>query len=362
MDASRLRSVAESLLKDEDQLGLTAKLQVIVTGLANMSSQPGQPAYQTQLSQALQELEATRARLRVNDDPVFAEYVDAIAAKPYFTGDMIEAVRQSISSNGMTPATAQQQMQKLLTDRTQYVTSLKALVDALKIVKVETESVRPGEAEVGFRIPRELFKNELDGWIGELRQIDRVVRAFSELATGSVAPIEVGELSSTNPLIFLLLAPSTAGAIAKAVSWSLEQWKKVEDIREVRNRTAKASSGFGGSFDDLVADFDKRIQAGIEQAISQHAESLVQPRREAGREHEQVNDIAFGLRYLVSRIERGMTVELRFLPPPPNSTDAVDQEAFNSLAAVAPTLSFPAPSTEPLIELMGPNSVNTPQS
>lgn len=358
MDASRLRSVAESLLKEEDALGLTAKLQAITNSLMNMSSQPGQPAYQTQLSQALQELEMSRAGLRVSHDPVFAEYVDAIAATPYFTEAMIDTVKQSIANNGMTPATAQQQIQKLLTDRTQYVTSIKTLVDALKIVKIETENVQPGEAEVGFRLPRELFKNELDGWIVELRQIERVVRAFAELATGSVAPIEIGELSSTDPLIFLLLAPSTAGAIAKAVSWSLDQWKKVEDIREVRNKTAKASSGFGGSFDDLVADFDKRIQAGIDQAISQHAENLVQLRQEAGRGHEQVNDIAFGLRYLISRIERGMTVELRFLPPPANSTDAIEQEAFSNLAAVAPTLSFPAPSAEPLIELTGPNSAN----
>ena len=77
--------------------------------------------------------------------------------------------------------------------------------------------MEPGEAEIGFRLPRQLFEDNLDGLIGELPEIRFIVRAFSEASTGSAEPIIVKQIPTTEPIFFFGMSVSTVVAVGKAV-------------------------------------------------------------------------------------------------------------------------------------------------
>lgn len=82
----------------------------------------------------------------------------------------------------------------------------------------------------------------------------------------------------------------------------------------------------------------------------------------AGRADGRANELRNGLRYahraLLARIERGMTVEVRFLPLKPQGAgedgapeDAAAREANATLAAYAKQMEFPEVTDEPIIQL-----------
>jgi hypothetical protein len=69
--------------------------------------------------------------------------------------------------------------------------------------------------------------------------VKNIIRAFSEAATGSVEPIEVRQISTSDPLFFFGMAPKTIAMIGAAVTWALSTWKQAEEIRNIRAETEK---------------------------------------------------------------------------------------------------------------------------
>ena len=91
--------------------------------------------------------------------------------------------------------------------------------------------------EIGITIPRKLFDNNLDGLIAELKEIRFILRAFSEVSTGSVEPVILRQISTTDPLFFLGMPAETIAAVGAAVTWVLSTWRQIEEIRNVRAET-----------------------------------------------------------------------------------------------------------------------------
>nr|WP_315384182.1 hypothetical protein [uncultured Sphingomonas sp.] len=337
------------MIADETRLNVSQAITAVINALSDMGSQPNEPSHQVRLQESMLALRGI-TEFSVNRDPVFAAYAAEIGGAYFFGPELIKSIDRIIKDGAMTPAAARLQIQDILAARYEYINDLNQLISAMGRVNISPERLEPGEAQVGFRVPRALFDNELDGWVNELRVIQRIMRAFSELAVGKPEDLKIGEISTTDPIIFLEAAAPTVALVGMAVSWSLDQWKKIEEIRNLREQTRRLSEQNGGSLDELVANFDDRIKSAIDRSIEQHAEALVQPGKAAGRGHEQVNNIAYALRALTARIERGMTVEIRFLPPAQAAEEEV-QQAFADIEKVVPTLAFPPAAGEPVILL-----------
>jgi hypothetical protein len=74
-----------------------------------------------------------------------------------------------------------------------------------------------------------------------------------------------------------------------------------------------------------------------------------------GNVSEQRQHLKAALESVLARIERGMTVEIRFLPPAA-TTEAVGMEssetaAFASLKQITPQLVFPEAAENPVLQL-----------
>jgi hypothetical protein len=102
--------------------------------------------------------------------------------------------------------------------------------------------------------------------------------------------------------------------------------------------------------------YDKKIISMIETAVIEKTEDLAkQIVYKSERDFEQRHQLKVSLESLLERIERGLTVEIRFLPPP-TRTDAdgaapAETAAFDSLSKIVPQLVFPRTAENPVLQL-----------
>ncbi len=203
-------------------------------------------------------------------------------------------------------------MTKIQTERAAYIESLREVSTGLIALGIKADTLEEGHAEVGFELPRDLFHNELDGLIEELKVVRRVIRAVAEAATGSVDPIEFKTISTSSPEFVFDLAPQTFAMLGGAVTWALNSWKQIEEIRRIRADIRKAGLD---KFPQLAEILDAEIAAKVSEAVSEKVTKIIGTDGMAGRKEEQRTDLTWALNALLQRVERGMVVRVdAFLP------------------------------------------------
>jgi hypothetical protein len=244
-----------------------------------------------------------------------------------------------------------------LKSRSAYLEKIRALAENLKAVNIEANPIKPGEAEIGFLLPRALFNNRLDQLIKELRDVNRIIRAFSEVATGAAEEVEVRQISASDPLFFFALAAPTIAALAKAVSWALATWKSVEEIRKVRADILHTKVLTEKEIEEL---FERKIQDKLQSAVGQKVAELVPPDDKPGRAKEQRTDLTWALESLLAHIERGVVIEIRSLPPTTKAEGSLEpiDTSFATLKEIASQLTFPNPQGTPIMKLPPPPVVD----
>lgn len=234
MNASRLREILDLLLEREGRYRVQESFRELNQRLAELISQPQNAGFQSQFSEALEKLRVASASLRGSIEPAQIPLLQEIGADKYFVHDFPADISASIRDNPISPAVTQQKLTQLFGERENYIQRIEQLRDNLRAINIEASSLQQGDAEIGFLLPRGLFNNRLDQLIKELRDINRIIRSFSEATIGTVEGVEVRQISTSDPLFFFSLHPQTIAAIGLAVTWALNTWKQVEEIRRDR--------------------------------------------------------------------------------------------------------------------------------
>jgi hypothetical protein len=359
MNTGRLLSTIGLLLRAEREQALQSKLDGLTNALQALAGNPSGADVQQAVATSFNTLETALSNAQGEFSPAVLKRVDELGASEFFTQALTSELRDVLRENAMTPAVVQQATSRIGSRRKEFLQNLQNTQSALQTLGFGEDELEPGQAELGFQLPRQLFSNELPPLIEELRVVQRIIRPFSEIATGSAEPIEVRQISTSDPFFFFGLDPRTVLLVGGAVAWALSQWKKVEEIRKARAETAKLHGAF--TDDEIKNFFDNKISASIETAIKEHAAELVPiAEAEAGRKHEQRNLVEWALKALLSRIERGMIVEIRMLPPAQDGEGA-DTTVFGEIEEVQERLVFPAASDKPILKLEKLANDNAPK-
>jgi hypothetical protein len=355
MNTEQLLGLVRHLLEDEQRLALQQKLAEAASAFANLASNPQAQQHQTEVANKLKQLEQALDMLETGYSPALRKRMEEIGALPYFSTAMTARLRQSMNDNPMSPAVVNQEAQQLVGERQNYINSLTNLQTSLDTLGFELDDLEPGQAEVGFQIPRAIFDNHLEGFSKELHELRLIIRAFSEAAGNAGEPIELRQISTTDPLIFMLLGWETVKLLGKGATWCLDRWKTLEEIRNLRATTANLKGI--PSAQKMAEQWDTIIQETVETSVRQEAERLAaESGADEGRKNELANHLGVALQGMLARIERGMTVEIRFLPPTRASEEEADgREGAPSnvaeLRKLQQQLVFPAPSETPLLKL-----------
>src|SRR3546814_91622 len=221
MNVEHLKALVEDLLGDESQLKLQQHLEKFHKTIPTFVGQPQQPERQIEVAKALTILEKNVDDFIGRYDPAQRTRMDEIRGTWFFSSTMIASIRYLIDENPMTPAVVEHELAKLVNQRTAYLGHLSAISSGLDALGIKVDGLEDGTAEVCFQLPRHLFRNEFEGLIKELHVIRRIIRAFSELATGSSEPIVVRQISTTDPLFYFEISPITIAKIGAVVNWEI---------------------------------------------------------------------------------------------------------------------------------------------
>ncbi|WP_368418449.1 hypothetical protein [Rhodovarius sp.] len=146
--------------------------------------------------------------------------------------------------------------------------------------------------------------------------------------------------------------------VAGTVTWALDTWKKVEEIRKVRADVRKLELENAATIADQL---EKEIEDKVKLLVDAEVKMILGKRfEEEGRAQEQRVDLTQVLGLVLDQVQKGVTIQVRLGPPPPadgpDVAPAVKTRSrqFAELAQVRQKLSFPRFSEEPLTFLSRP--------
>ncbi len=362
MNVKQLDEFIALILADEKEVKVQEKLAALEKALEALANDPQDSAEQVAAKQAYDAFVDGVKNLSNLYDYSDSDRLEEVGATPFFTAALVTPVAEAFVTSGMTPAVIHELVAKLRKERTDYLTQMNEVQAGFGYFKHDhDDDGTPEYGEIGFKVPRALFKNNLEGLIIELRAIRQIIRAFAELSTRSVPPIEVRQISTTDPLFFFGVVPDTLIAIAAAVSWALKSWKDLEQIRKLRAETAAIPAFSRAEVEKIFGD---KIRETVEKAVSDKVRELVPDDGRAGRRSEMQTAIRMALESLLARIERGMTIEIKALREPEKvegeteTARAKAMKAVNShntkIEELKVSLVFPRPEPNPVTRLPAP--------
>lgn len=355
MNVSRLLEFTRSILARESQANVQKRLGRLDSRIQEIINSPQAPQHQQEAMQSLQELKAAAAAVAGGLTPPEWEFLGERGMQDLFGMDMVEEIEARVASNGITPAVAKAYIAEVVARRAKVLETFKALAANLSGIGFEPEVLKPGEAEIGFTIPRGLFENEFGGLVEQLKVVDRIVDIFTEAVTGEWRPARVSQVSTSDPLFLLQVGVPVAIAIGGTVTWLLDTYE-----RTLRIRKLKAESQAVGAPVRMLEDYEQMIKKTINEAIDKRIAEL-RPKGKKGREQELENGLRWAMEAILSRVERGMRVEVRFLPPVATEAEVEkgqhdqQQKDFVDLARIQQDLNFPIEIVgDPILAVPGP--------
>jgi hypothetical protein len=356
MNIGRLVSFIDFVGEQEQRYSVQEKLSALDSALNEFVSSPQNPELQSRVSSNLTEFQAAVFKLRAAYTQARLDMLRDISGGEVLGPEIGNWVARWISSNAMTPVVARDFLSDLKARREKKLTELRETKTYLNNLGLQPETPPIGQAELAFLIPRPLFENDFDRFIRELGQVRQIIRSTSEATTGSVESISIGEISSSDPLLFLGVSPATILVLAATVKWLLDALKSSLEIRDLYSRgkeiglPPKVLKGM----EDAVTE---RLYESIDKRVIQILQNF---RGDEQRKNELSNALTMDTRQLLARLERGMKVEIRVgaIENADNSAQPVGDLArqLAQLDALSKELIFPKLEGEPLVQLTGPQT------
>ncbi len=360
MNVERILELVDSIINTEKFTGFQGSLNELSTAMQQLSEQPHDVNRQKAVSDSLERLRSNLEQFEDRLSPPEKDFLDTIGSKKFFTNEIFGEINDSVSQNAMTPVTTRDLLQQLVVSRQEYLDNFDKLKKSLIFLNFHPYPLEKEEVEIGFELQRDIFGNSLQGFANELTNIDWIVKRVSKVVTGEAQHAELRQVSTTDPIIFIETYWPVAAAIAGSVTWALDTWERVDRIKKVRADAKEA----GLKADDLKP-FEAKIKDIIASAIKERIEEIQQDVSKAiakKYDGDEESWLKWALEKILYNVERGMRVELRFLPPEQVvetdeetgeevevEIDKKEIERFEKLDLLKQRLKFPEISGKPML-------------
>jgi hypothetical protein len=299
------------------------------------------------LAALLREFAVAAEKLQLSITPSQAATIAEMGGGEFFDPRIADEVRESISTNAMTPSVASTFVQGLAQRRAGFLQNVKRTQDGLEKLNVRETPLAPGQADLSFLIPRELFDNSLGAFAKEVGFISRLLQNVSEGLTGQREQAQLEGLSSSVPTITVESTAAVIAVLALIVDKFLGAWERIEKIRKMRNELSEMGLK-GAAVEELSEQVTNTVEEIVEESTSLVLKGYNGPLE---RKNELGIGVTTDVRRLFGQIERGLTIEFRAEPAP--NDDQGSTKDLATIADVGRQLNFPAPANEPLL-LAGP--------
>jgi hypothetical protein len=346
MNVERFYSAIDLVMKLDVELELGQRLQRVADDLNHVATNPGHGGHQTNLVARLNELAGAVEQMQARITPEVRHILQQVGGESAFDKATFDGVRNWIADNNMTPAIALESLNRLISERTRYLEILAMARNGLKALGIRGESVPPDTAELSVLLPRELFKNSLEPLAKELKVLDGIIRPFSEIATSSVEPVQVDQISSSDPTFIFGMNLDTIKLIGEAVTWIITTLRGAQEITKAQREAKKI-----GMPDPIIEAYDKHREEYVQKSIAEKALALVaQSNALVERQQELQLQTIKAMTDMAARIERGARIEV-LVGIQTNQDDAEKSAKLATLRTLSAEISYPQLEGEPILQL-----------
>jgi hypothetical protein len=159
------------------------------------------------------------------------------------------------------------------------------------------------------------------------------------------------------------MSESAKVVLGHALKWCIDTIKAIGDLKHFIEQ-AKALDIDPAK----TAIFDGEIEERVKKRVDEKVQSmLANYKGDPARRAELNNSLHLALEQLLQRVERGMTVEIKLIPPAKPKAESAESaeateraQAFSDLAAIAKDLEFPQIQGQPALQLTTDDPKSTP--
>ncbi|WP_243322213.1 hypothetical protein [Geothrix sp. SG200] len=358
MNVERLHAIAAALQADLSTTSTLPLLQQLISSLSNQINQPNQPQFQQQTSQFLEQLTSALRNAKVNKfSPTWIQVMQEIGAANIVGLRLEQEISNIFNRNQITPSVAQQELQELFNQLQAVSSGVDQFLSGVKTLKIGSETLEPGDCELGVLIPRSFVDNRLDHFAEELEELNRIFGVFSELSTGSRPGFEIKTISSTDLTVYLEATAVVGACVATAIERIIALYKSLLEIRKLQSELVKQ-----GLEKENLKGIEKHANGMMANGIDELIKDLLaeyMPNGDQGRANELSIELKLVLNKMADRIDRGFNVEVRMeKPKKPKDSDDEDQNhqallaaSYAKIASASDQLQFLKLEGEPLLKL-----------
>ncbi|WP_299671989.1 hypothetical protein [uncultured Polaribacter sp.] len=325
MNVERLHRILIDLDLDLKTDKIITLVQQIRDHLQNQVNQPNQPTHQTNLVNSLNNLYKALENSKFNDySPSWKEIISEISGEIELGIPLKNRIETILASNSITPANALEEIKKIFDNLQTFQTAIKNTLTGLKALGIEEEDLEAGQCELGYTIPREYVDNKLSELKDEISELNFILNNISEAVTGEKQEYEVKTISSSDFLLYVIIALQVADVLSNATERILNIYKGILEIKLLRNQLkeqgipASKTKSIDTHANGMMKD---EIKAIVKEVMDEHYDG------DNGRKNELQNGLTISLNKLANRIDKGFNVEIRVEPlPEPEEEEATTPE------------------------------------
>jgi hypothetical protein len=305
MDAERLSLVVRAAKAEIEGAQLVERLDNLLNSMNQRIHRPSEQS-QHQLSDELRQLDAAL------NDSNFAQLprtsrstLEEVGAYDLLGHRLRENICSIIQKHTFTLADARQEIQHIKDRIVRYQHAFTKVTEGFDILGIKETKPEPGEAELGILMPRRAFHNELKRFADEVQVIDRAIRFFNELITGSHEAPQIKQLSTTDPVVGVSASIPVAVGVLGVVDSILGIIKSTDKVRAIKTEavTADVSKNI---ITMLEGEAKKKIEVGL---IDIETRLFQQYPVQGNRAQELKTEGKKVLRDLAARVDNGYQID-----------------------------------------------------
>ena len=232
MNLSTFYRVIEVLNRDMQKSQIAQKIGAIQSGLQSVVNNP-QANYQATVAQNLPALYEALEKTEVNDfSPAWRQVLNDLNCGDIVGANLAIQVRGIFERNQITQQIALAEINELNSRIANLTSSINQIMASMKTMKWHEHLEQVAECEIGFMIPRAVINNDIDMLSKELHEMKFIFNTFSEFVTGETTKFDLVTLSTSDPLVTVSTILKIGSAFGKAVSWLIDSYKKLIEIRK----------------------------------------------------------------------------------------------------------------------------------
>jgi hypothetical protein len=366
MNAERLRWLAEQLLAYEKEAKVRKTTQQIADKVAELAGNPQAQNLQSELASLIENLRAAdEASKQPRFTPAQEKIVAELGGEGLFGPPLVGRIQEIISRHGITVNVAAQEVRAVQQKQQAFFDALEKIIAGFEALGIKANKLSPGEAEIGFLLPEDLYEHRLDRLGDEIEVLSKMLRVIVEFQQGRVEEFRIRSIAASDLLIYIAMGAPAIVALGRLVTWGLDTIERVLRVRKLLQQLRDENMD-PASLSPLESDVRQKAEIEARQKAQEIADASPLP---VPRKNELKGALEWSLESLIAHLERGMAVEIRLLPPAKPKGEAAQQpeaheaaQQFNELATVASNLRVLAPVGEPILPLPAPPNERLPPS